>query len=354
MPKAPPEPALIPFSDEQQSQQQDTLSASFLQEPNSFPTSSNKEYTSPVDIQTQPRPTASSSMAPASSADRVPDSQPQSDTTANGAGTGPALPAPLMLLLDSTRSTLRSLFSAKPPHTIQRLAELIIRPNAHYRTLPAYLRAVDRVVSVTSGAGVFPLQVQPTQPNGLHNGAETSFALPDHAMSGDESLGGALLTPIPWLNSAASSEGGDGVGEGLETIAAQPLQEMEGTTAQQTIVQSSAAPAGFENQAMEGSGSPPVDAAEDVPHARGPEIIGVEDMGLQDGHGVEMTLSTPEDGSSQQTSAQGGQQTGQSDVNDEGNQQPAGKGPTDGDGDIQLGDAKEESEGPAASAQAGQ
>ncbi|EAU36419.1 predicted protein [Aspergillus terreus NIH2624] len=354
MPEAPPEPALIPFSDEQQPQQQDNPSASFLQEPNSLPSSSNKQNASPAELQTPPRPTASSSMAPPSSADRVPDSQPQSDATANGAATGPALPAPLMLLLDSTRSTLRSLFSVKPPHTIQRLAELIIRPNAHYRTLPAYLRAVDRVVSVTSSADVFPLQLQPTQPNGVHNGAETSFPLPDHAMSGDESLGGALLTPIPWLNNAASPEGGDGVPEGLETMAAQPLQEMEGTTTQQTIVQSQAAPGGIENKAMEGSGSPPADVAEDVPHARGPQIIGVEDMGLQDGHGVEMTLSNPEDGSSQPTSAQGGQQTGQSDVGDEGNQQSVAKGPADGDGDIQLSDAKEESEGPAASAQAGQ
>lgn len=38
------------------------------------------------------------------------------------------------------------------------------------------------------------------------------------------------------------------------------------------------------------AGSPPADSSEEVPHARGPPVVGVEDLGLQDGHGVEMTL----------------------------------------------------------------
>ncbi|KAL4896729.1 hypothetical protein BDV59DRAFT_112683 [Aspergillus ambiguus] len=332
MPEVPPETTAVPISNEQQPQQQDASFSnpvsSFLQEPNPIPPSSNKENTSPVELQTPSRPTASSTVAPppSSSFDRVPDSQPQSDTT-NGAGPEPTLPAPLMLLFDSTRSTLRSLFSTKPPHTIQRLAELIIRPNAHYRTLPAYLRAVDRVVSVTSSADVFPLQPQPAQPNGVApNGAESgSFMLPDHGMGGDESLGGALLTPIPWLNNAASPSATaattGGVAEGLETMTAQPLEEMEHSPQQAPIVQAPPPAGTVENQAMEGSKSPPVEASEDVPHARGPQIIGVEDMGLQDGHGVEMTLSNPEEGSGQQQSEEG--------------QQPAPK-ESDGDGDIQL------------------
>lgn len=32
---------------------------------------------------------------------------------------------------------------------------------------------------------------------------------------------------------------------------------------------------------------------EEIPHARGPSVLGVEDMGLQDGKGVEMVLSDP-------------------------------------------------------------
>lgn len=42
------------------------------------------------------------------------------------------------------------------------------------------------------------------QPNGALNGAESAFMLSENALGSDESLGGALLTPIPWLNNAAS------------------------------------------------------------------------------------------------------------------------------------------------------
>ncbi|KAF9883160.1 hypothetical protein FE257_004045 [Aspergillus nanangensis] len=279
----------------------------FLQDPNSIPSSSNKENDSPADLQTA-QPTISSPMPPplSSSFERIPEShtQPSPDLIPNGTA---SLPAPLMLLLDSIQSTLRSLFSSKPPHTIQRLAELIIRPNSHYRTLPAYLRAVDRVVSVTSSADVFPLHAhQSGEPNGVLNGAENSFILADHAM-GDESLGGALLTPIPWVKTSASPEAGNGVvvGEGLETLATQSLpQEMEdadsiSTAPQPTVHLPQPATGVIENQTMEGTGSPPGDAADDVPHARGPQVIRVEDMGLQDGQGVEMTLTNPDDTSDQ-------------------------------------------------------
>lgn len=174
-------------------------------EPIPATSSSNKENTTPT------------SSAVPSSIDRVPDSQPE---PSNDPATDAALPAPLLLLLDSVRSNLRTLFASKPPHTIQRLAELILRPTAHYRTLPAYLRAVDRVVSVTSSADVFPLRVQETasQPNGVINGGEGSFLLPDHTLGSDESLGGALLTPIPWLNNAASPAAEDAAleTEGIE------------------------------------------------------------------------------------------------------------------------------------------
>lgn len=32
---------------------------------------------------------------------------------------------------------------------------------------------------------------------------------------------------------------------------------------------------------------------DEIPHARGPSVLGVEDLGLQDGKGVEMVLSDP-------------------------------------------------------------
>ncbi len=211
MPQMPPE---LPSADQYQQQYLNPTS-SFLHDPNSVPSSSNKENTEPPNFQTPPRPPPSS-LNPPSSTERVPDSQ------ASQTGTTTAtLPAPLLLTVQSIQSTLRSLFTSKPPHTIQRLAELILRPTAYYRTLPAYLRAVDRVVSVTSSADVFPFPMQSgaattqPQPNGTLNGAENKFILPENTLGSDESLGGALLTPIPWLSNPASpGPEGAGINEG--------------------------------------------------------------------------------------------------------------------------------------------
>ncbi|KAL4910630.1 hypothetical protein BDW74DRAFT_141513 [Aspergillus multicolor] len=175
---------------------------SFIHNPNPGPASSNKENAAPPDLETNPQAPPSLLTQPSSSTERIPDSLPTSQTS-----TG-TLPAPLLLILQSIQSTLRSLFASKPPHTVQRLAELILRPNAHYRTLPAYVRALDRVVSVTSSTDIFPFPMQSgaaaAQPNGTLNGAETTFNFSDSALGSDEALGGALLTPIPWLNNASS------------------------------------------------------------------------------------------------------------------------------------------------------
>lgn len=168
------------------------------------PDSSNKENAAPANPQTPPPVPAPADSSPAT--ERVPDSQPQPSTTPPE----DSLPPPLALLLNSIRSSIRSYFMEKPPHTIQRLAELILRPTAHYKTLPAYLRAVDRVVSVTSAADVFPfnpLANASSQSNGLtHSTTGAGTYLAPDCMSGlgsDESLGGALLTPIPWLSNTS-------------------------------------------------------------------------------------------------------------------------------------------------------
>ncbi|PWY95118.1 hypothetical protein BO94DRAFT_531019 [Aspergillus sclerotioniger CBS 115572] len=291
-------------------------------------------------LQTPPRPTATSlHQTPAS--ERIPDSQPQSSQ-------GPSLPQPLEFHLASIKSTLRSLFATKPPHTIQRLAELIVRPTAHYRTLPAYIRAVDRVVCVTSGADIFPLQTQTSaapQPNGaVLNGTESGLLFSDHGLGSDESLGGALLTPIPWLSNAAASPEREDESGAVMGDTSFPAQAAEGTGPDQTgtgVVPSTAET--VETNGNEGvGGSPPPDALEDIPHARGPSVLGVEDLGLQDGKGVEMDLSSAEDGASElHTAGQQGQQQqtgltqGDSQMSEE-----AAKLSTDGDGDIALEDAK--------------
>lgn len=181
------------------------------------PDSSNKENSAPENPQTPPPAPASANSPPTS--ERVPDSQPQPSTQQ----AADSLPPPLALLLNSIRSAIQSFFMEKPPHTIQRLAELILRPTAHYKTLPAYLRAVDRVVSVTSAADVFPFNPPAntsSQPNGLMhptNSAGTYLA-PDYAsgLGSDESLGGALLTPIPWLsNTSFEGEEPTALAEGM-------------------------------------------------------------------------------------------------------------------------------------------
>ncbi|KAL2860731.1 uncharacterized protein BJX67DRAFT_328952 [Aspergillus lucknowensis] len=343
MPQIPPEPpAALQFQ-----QQYLNPTSSFLHDLNNIPTSSNKENTAPPDLQTPPRPPPSSN-APPSSTERVPDSLPASQAGASNA----TLPAPLFLILQSIQSTLRSLFSSKPPHTIQRLAELILRPNAHYRTLPAYLRAVDRVISVTSSADVFPFPMQSgastAPPNGAINGAESTVGLADNALGSDESLGGALLTPIPWLSNT-TSPGAEAVGLDEVSIAATipalsqqiSTEPTDQTTQQQQVILTSP-----ETTTLEGE--VPAEPTEGIPHARGPPLLGVEDMGLQDGKGVEMTLLSTEGGTDTQppASTESAAEQLSSQESGTGTGTPkstattaaAAEDDADGDGDIMLSD----------------
>lgn len=395
MPKVPVDATPSPPQGQQPPSSTDPSSQ--LHEPNSAPSSSNKENAFPAaDLQTPPRPTATAPTS-SSSDERVPDSQPQSVTNE-------PLPSQLVLLLHSIKSTLRSLFTSKPPHTIQRLAELILYPTVHYRTLPAYLRALDRVVCVTSSADVFPLQIQASanQPNGVTNGGGSSGLLFDHAPGSDESLGGALLTPIPWLSNAVSFEddaepSNEGtiyphiffflskISNKIKPTAAEsvsiavhqeihqeeqpqepeqdqePHQELETTiTMQETTTLPTHHPPAtstvVENEALGSTASPPPGEADELPHARGPPVVGVEDMGLQDGKGVEMPLSDGEEGGGGSSSGDNNdskdhttedepaQETGDGDQKKQGTQasssSSAEEGKKDGDGDISLSDAK--------------
>lgn len=109
-------------------------------------------------------------------------------------------------MLEEILSVLRTNFSQYPPHTIQRLAELILEPRRHYRNVVPYLHALDRVVHVTSGANTYPLP--PLVPEmgamSLSSGAGAASNI-----GSDEALGGALLTPIPWLAKRANGGGSD-------------------------------------------------------------------------------------------------------------------------------------------------
>lgn len=259
-------------------------------------------------------------------------------------------------MYSSIRNALSRNFPKDAPHTIQRLAELILEPQRRYKFLPPYLRALDRVISVSSPNALFPLP-QPCLPTapGLLNGI-TSVASPTSSLGSDESLGGALLTPIPWLQSRGAQnelisesteivDGPNGAGR-IETVtvamlnagspttsptatqAATPtgnsqiasshpdgetLPSMGAVTQGEILRQEQEAGVVLNNPhsltshpsrtvlgeaVAEGSGSgsgtgtttasivETIEGEEEAPHARGPEVIGMEDTGPQRSSGA--------------------------------------------------------------------
>ncbi|KAJ5055506.1 hypothetical protein J3E72DRAFT_379474 [Bipolaris maydis] len=241
------------------------------------------------------------------------------------------IPADINTFYSAIRTTLSKNFPKHPPHTIQRLAELILEPKKRYRFLPPYLRALDRVVSVSSPLTVFPLPqaVLPTA-SGVLNGATSSTTPQPAPLGSDESLGGALLTPIPWLQNRGQNElisestemvdGPNGAGR-IETVTvgmlantAQPenpasaaqiaSSHPDGETLPSTgpvtqgellrqeqeagivlnnphTITSNSAKTTFGDVQGGLSIMETVEGEEEVPHARGPEIIGMEDTGPQ-------------------------------------------------------------------------
>ncbi|CAO2658121.1 Nn.00g073810.m01.CDS01 [Neocucurbitaria sp. VM-36] len=240
------------------------------------------------------------------------------------------VPQDITTFYSSIRNTLATNFAQHPPHTVQRLAELILEPKKRYRYLPPYLRALDRVVSVSSPLTIFPLPqaILPTA-GGLLNGTTSSSVPQTTALGSDESLGGALLTPIPWLQSRGQNElisestemvdGPNGTGR-IETVTVAMLSGNVRPESTQAAQIASSHPDGEtlpstgpvtqgellrqEQEAgivlnnphtmttsptrttfgeVEGGGTivETVEGVEEVPHARGPERIGLEDTGPQ-------------------------------------------------------------------------
>ncbi|KXH55919.1 hypothetical protein CSAL01_05600 [Colletotrichum salicis] len=197
--------------------------------PSSIDPASSQPSSQDADKENSQPKDASPSKVPVESA---PDADAAVDDAPHATSSG-SLPAQIEAMLNEINAVLAS-FPKYPPHTIQRLAELVLEPRRHYRHLASYLHAVDRVVHVTSGANTYPLP--PAIPdmstmtllsNGSANGQEVNNPAASVAWSNstnsvastvgtDEALGGALLTPIPWLtrrpspgsSSPASSNGG--------------------------------------------------------------------------------------------------------------------------------------------------
>ncbi|KAI1827138.1 hypothetical protein F4861DRAFT_433449 [Xylaria intraflava] len=174
------------------------LSDNFLPPLPSSPTEPHMS-SSPSDTNKENNPVAVTDSQPA-----PPPPPPQSASApATSALPSPGrLPPQIAAMVSEITSCLKSTFPTYPPHTIQRVAELVINPRQHYRSLAPYLHALDRAVHVTSGSNVYPLPLAYTEvPGSRINGVleaptrQSPWASP----GSDEALGGALLTPIPWL-----------------------------------------------------------------------------------------------------------------------------------------------------------
>lgn len=271
---------------------------------------------------------------------------------------------------------MKTTFPQKPPHTVQRLSELVLYPRKHYRTLPAWLRALDRVVSVSSGADVFPLSDLPPQ---LNNGAASGIngteiggilfankssneirnGYDRDALGSDESLGGALLTPIPWLKETdtLTSSGAEGSPEHIldprhkveswqdsdtvddDDFIGDPIIDPAATIADAQAIAAVAeehanngnmGPARPDGAVTQGelirmeqeAGIVPVphedigrigddefgmgfgqeDEDEGTVHARGPDMVGTVDMGLVGGEQRQVRISSPPGEDSDRTS----------------------------------------------------
>jgi len=305
-------------------------------EPSSSQSSSatNKENTAP--------PSRSSTRPAVPAFNDAPTSHPRETSVP-----AQTLPIDLQNIYTSSTNILSKSFSHSPPYTIQRLAELVLHPRKHYRYLPPYLAALDRVVSVSSPLSVFPLpQLHLNTTNGgfLTNGDTPHSSTERDGLASDESLGGALLTPIPWLRrdnslvdaaltgqsqegelkseSEETVEGPNGAGRvetvsvtvnGISSVGGSSSSEEEkpAMTTEQTLRAEGAVTQGELLRQEQEAGVVPVaqtgsrrmittgsaeigrdhllpssdemDRSEDHPHARGPDLIGMEDMGPQDG-----------------------------------------------------------------------
>jgi hypothetical protein len=277
-------------------------------------------------------------------------SQQQADSIETQPGT---LPPDLLSSYQFSAHLLSTAFAHSPPYTIQRLAELILYPRKHYRFLPAYLRALDRVVSVSSPVSDFPL---PTGIIGGNNGfltngdASPNNGIPDRNWLGSNNginAGGSQSDGELHTEGTETIQGPNGAGS-IETVSVtvngvpsassashtspntstpasptlseqsdastgsstgsteQQLREQGGvtqgellrqeqeagvipvaqTTPRRTLMASGAMAVGREgllgdSAAHEGPIEAMDDRPEEHPHARGPEIIGMEDMGPQ-------------------------------------------------------------------------
>jgi hypothetical protein len=221
-------------------------------------------------------------------------------------------------------------FSRGPPHTLQRLAELVLRPREHYRHLPPFLAALVRVVSVSSTAAAFPLPGQIAAPAPAPGvlGAATAGAAAAPLVNGggagadgeagaeglgvdrraeEDSLGGARLTPIPWLLRRVSATPSsspempprrllprDQVAVAAAAVSVAGVNGIDGAGpavgphGPQLVLNGANGTNGALSSSVTVNGNAAAlsaDGDDEIPHARGPPEIGVEDTGPLTGTG---------------------------------------------------------------------
>lgn len=264
-----------------------------------------------MEAPSQEPPTSAPPATPPSDAD------PSTAPDVSGSPKPTTLPPQIREMVDEIIASLRT-FPTHPPHTIQRIAELVLEPDRHYRAVASYLHALDRVVRVTSPSNRYPL---PLPIVSFANGAadQVSWANTTQANLGtDEALGGALLTPIPWLSrqsedspsdqssqsraelrteSTETIDGPNGMGS-IETVSisvngipsAGAGGTLRGITQGELLRQEQRAGVIPTNQLLadrESTGAedetindaPDDDDDDESPHVRGPDEIGASDLG---------------------------------------------------------------------------
>jgi hypothetical protein len=232
------------------------------------------------------------------------------------------------IMHDDIRKKLEGEFQIYPPHTMQRIAELILWPRREYQFLPPFLQALYRTVHVSSDTSMFPL------PNVTLPGVSGVF-INGHVESlmtaTDECLGGAQLTPIPWLTdrspSMAVSLGAMDSEQQLDDNMGVHVNGDEQSSAGASRVDAPGRAGGgmaemaFVAEVAARAGAvEPQDDADEVPHARGPADIGIEDTGTlgsaggiasimrrsqrSAGHELEMNVRPADDDASMEVDAE--------------------------------------------------
>ncbi|RPA87209.1 hypothetical protein BJ508DRAFT_410746 [Ascobolus immersus RN42] len=192
----------------------------------------------------------------------------------------PDLPPACSVLLLEIKECLHTYFTTAPPYTIQRMSELILEPKRHYTNLEKFLRALQKSVSVTSSIDNFPLPFNEVEAANL-----ASIALGSNA---EDALGGARLTPIPWLEPTQLTAGFLEGEDGTSTVKPDPngISQGELLRQEQTL---NIVPANQitpdEGQVHEG---PPGIGAEDV----GPQPAGTN---FKESDGRDSSPALPED-----------------------------------------------------------